>query len=69
MSPRFGSGIIVSPRIGSGIMMRIATTLYRLGNEDQDGEILGDEKAKIDEPVTWLIASDIARNLRVFALD
>jgi hypothetical protein len=33
------------------------------------GEILGDEKAKIDEPVTWLIASDIARNLRVFALD
>lgn len=61
--------------------MRIATTLYRLGNEDQDGEIFGemfgeifgaivsDEKAKIDEPVTWLIASDIARNLRVFALD
>ena len=49
--------------------MRIATTLYRLGNEDQDGEILCDEKAEIDGAVTWLIASDIARNLRVFALD
>ena len=53
--------------------MRITTMLYRLGNEDQDGkifgEIFGEEKAKIDEPVTWLIASDIARNLRVFALD